>query len=157
MRKLFYLFPFLLLLWSFFANAQHHVSPDKSLDEEKSKLLGQVDAASSDTVISDGLSRMIDSKLHKIRQSVNSDASLSILDKEKAIRSVIYFMTELHENIHERKLEMYDISEALDSYESLLRALLHHQPFVELLRPLPPSLSTTGICLQSVQWLCLAR
>ena len=56
---------------------------------------------------------------------------MTAAEKEKAIRSLGYFMNELGKNIAQQRSEMYDIPGALESYKNILKALLYHRSFAE--------------------------
>ena len=136
MRKsVFYFLALLVWLRPFHLSAQPNTSLAVVFKDEKIRLLDHVNYI-SDTGTMDGLFRVIESKVDSIQQLILSYKALPALEKEKATRSVVYFMQELSEKISERKLEMYDIPGALQTYKSILKALLYHKPFADILKPL---------------------
>lgn len=116
-------------------NGQQGGAAARTFKDEKAKLLTDIHNNSNDPDIVSGLSHVIESRTDHIYQSILSD-TLSLLEKEKAIRSLVYFLKELDENINDRKLEMYDVPGALDSYSAILKAITHHQPFTDIFKPL---------------------
>jgi hypothetical protein len=142
MRKLIiYIFVLLLLLRPFLLVAQpalpvSAVSAVLLLKEEQDKLFRQLNYLSVDSVIVYELSGFIKSETDSIYSFIISDNGLPIPEKEKAFRSLCYFMQELGKNIAQQQSEMYDIPDALESYNRILMALLYHKPFADVLKPL---------------------
>ena len=135
MRKLvFSLFALFLLLQPFSIVAQ--TSAAKVLKEEEGKFFHQLNYFSIDSAIVKQLSRSIKLEIDSIYSSVISDVPfLTAAEKEKAIRSLGYFMNELGKNIAQQRSDMYDIPGTLDTYKKILKALLYHRSFDDLLIP----------------------
>src|SRR6266487_2179662 len=129
MRKIiFYFFALCLLLRTALAVAQ----PDKSADvlkEEQKTLTSQLHHTSIDSTIVYGLSRFINLKIDSIRVFILFNDALPADEKEKATRSLRYFIKELSENILKQKMNIYEIPGAFDSYKTILSALLYHKSF----------------------------
>lgn len=139
MQKIFFnCLIFVFSLQPLFVSGQQYVSPAKAVKEEKNKLLMQLNSISGDSDVMYGISRIIESKVDHLSRDISTDGSISLLEKEKALRSLVFFMKELSESITERKMELYDIPGAIDSYETVLKALVHHKPFTEVMKPLSP-------------------
>src|SRR6266498_5411964 len=103
MRKpIFYLFALFFLLWSFPGIAQSD-KPADALKEEQEKLIRQLHHTSIDSAIVYGLSRFINSKIDSIRVFILFNDALPAAEKEKATRSLVYFINELNENISQQK------------------------------------------------------
>jgi hypothetical protein len=83
----------------------------------------------------------IDSEINSIYNSIMADNTLNVLEKEKAVRSLVYFMTQLSNNSVQQKSDVYDIPDALKVYRQVMQAVTHHKPFIHLFAPLKPSLS----------------
>ncbi len=142
MRKIFiYFFALLLLLWSFPVVAQPGVSADTIVTDEQKTFLRYLKGISIDSAIIEPLARDFESEVNKIYASLRLDAALSAAEKEKAVRSLVYFMKELSIIMERQKFDMYDIPGALQSYKSILTALLNHRPFDHYLAPLEPRCS----------------
>src|SRR5260221_2077990 len=127
-----YFFVFCLLLRTTFAVAQ----PDKSagaLKEEQEELIRQLHHTSIDSTIVYGLSRFINLKIDSIRIFILFNDALPTDEKEKAARSLLYFIKELSENISAQKLNIYEIPGAFESYKTILSALLYHKSFDDVL------------------------
>ena len=133
MRKAFYFFVLFLLLQPFSIVAQS--SATKVLKEEQGRFFHQLNYISIDSVIVQQLSRSIELQVDSIYSFVMANGALSPAEKEKAILSLAYFMNELGKNISQERSEMYDIPGALQSYKSILKALLYHEPFTDVLIP----------------------
>jgi len=115
MKKIFYYcLIFVFSLQPFFVSGQKDPSPAKAVKEEKNKLLLQLNGISGDSDIIYGLSRVIESKVDHLSRDISTDGTISLLEKEKALRSLVFFMKELSESITERKMELYDIPGAID-------------------------------------------
>jgi hypothetical protein len=144
MRKLIlYFFALLLLLQPFYLVAQSSTpiaarSAVFLLKEEQDKFFQKLNYISVDSSIVYGLSGFIKSETDSIYSFILSDNALSSLEKEKALRSLGYFMQALGKSIEQQQSNMYDIPGALDSYKRILIALLYHQPFAYVLKPLAP-------------------
>ncbi|HLG38403.1 MAG TPA: hypothetical protein VI461_02005 [Chitinophagaceae bacterium] len=118
--------------------AQSGISLPMVLKEEKTRLLDSINYIDNDLDITNGLSRIIESETDSVYLFITSDTSLSTTEREKAIRSLVYFMQGINKHITRQKLLMYDIPGALQSYKSILQALLYHKPFTDLIMPLAP-------------------
>ena len=99
------------------------------LKEEKARFLLALKSSRLDPNITNRLIRFGESEVDSIQQFlVSSVNTLSDKEKEKALRSVFSFIKGLSENITQPKPEMYDIPAILESYKTILRALLYHRP-----------------------------
>ncbi|HET9431993.1 MAG TPA: hypothetical protein VFO70_12500 [Chitinophagaceae bacterium] len=132
-----YLFiPFLM------RSAQVFAQPDPPagnvFKEEQEKLLQNLRGLSSDTTIVFLISRHLRSETNSIYESLASDAGLPVLEKEKAIRSLVYFMGGLSKKLELHNYDLYDIPGALQSYKGILNALLRQKPLEPILVPLGP-------------------
>ena len=136
MIKAFYFFVLFSLLPPFSIVAQS--SAIKVLKEEQGKFFHQLNYISIDSVIVQQLSHNVRLEIDSIYSFIISDAALSAAEKEKAILSLGYFMNELGKNIRQQRSEMYDILAAVQSYESILKALLYKRSFEDVLVGLPP-------------------
>jgi len=139
-----YFFALFLLLQSFSAFAQPDASgglADNIFKEEEAKFLVQLKNISYDSVIVDPLTRYAELEIESIYTLLTADTALSAGEKEKAIRSLAYFMNGLSRNLQQRKTDMYEIRTAFESYRHLLLALLYNKPFNELLVSLEPRIS----------------
>jgi hypothetical protein len=140
MRKIvFILSVLLLLLRPVFVVAQS--SATKVLKEEQENFFHQLDYISIDSAIVHKLSLSARLEINSIYIFIISEAAVTAAEREKAILSLAYFINELGKNITQQRAEMYDIPGALGSYKSILKALLYHKPFVDLLIPLTPQRS----------------
>src|SRR5882724_10882276 len=131
-KTVFYFFTLCLLLRAALVIAQ----PDKSaaiLKEEREELIRQLHHTSIDSAIVHGLSRFINLKVDSIRVFILFNDALPGIEKEKATRSLLYFIKELSEDISKQKLTIYEIPGAFESYKTILSALLYHQPLDDAL------------------------
>ena len=136
MRKIFYFFVLLLLLRPFPIVAQS--SAEKVLKVEQGKFFHQLKYISLDSAIVQQLSRSVKIELDSIFSVIKSNTALPAAEKEKAILSLAYFMNELGKNIKQQRSEIYDILAAVQSYKSILKALLYQRSFTNVLAALPP-------------------
>ena len=122
MRKAFYFFVLFVLVQPFSIVAQS--SADKVLIEEQGKFFHQLNYISIDSAIIHQLSRSAKLEIDSIPIMISSVPFLTPGEREKAIRSLGYFMNELKKNITQTRTEVYDIPGAIQSYKNILRALL---------------------------------
>ena len=133
MRKIvFYFFAACLLLRTPGVIAQSDKSADV-LKEELENLIGQLHQTSLDEEIVSGLSRFINLKVDSIRVFILFNDALHTNEKEKATRSLVYFIKELSENISKKKINIYEIPAAFESYKIVLSTLLYHKPIDDAL------------------------
>jgi hypothetical protein len=136
MRKVFYFFVLLSLVQPFSIVAQS--SAEKVLKEEQGKFFHQLNYISIDSAIINHLSRSVKLEVDSIPIMISTVPFLTDGEREKAIRSLGYFMNELRKNITQKRTEVYDIPGAVKSYKSILRALLYRRSFANELTYLPP-------------------
>ena len=136
MRKAFYFFVLFVLVQPFSIVAQS--SADKVLIEEQGKFFHQLNYISIDSAIIHQLSRSAKLEIDSIPIMISSVPFLTPGEREKAIRSLGYFMNELKKNITQTRTEVYDIPGAIQSYKNILRALLYRRSFANELTYLPP-------------------
>ena len=136
MGKNFYIFVLLCLLQPFSVVAQ--TSATKVFKEEREKFYRQLNYISADSAIVRQLSNTARIEIDSIYTFIRSDAALAAAEKEKAILSLGYFLNELGKNITQQRSEMYDILGAMQSYKSILKALVFHRSFSNILTDLPP-------------------
>ena len=128
----------LLTTWPVFTHAQT-VTPETEasiLKREQRRLLRYIHLIATDSNIVDDVTRFIEPETDTIINLVMANTALADSEKTKAIQSLAYFMTEVNANIHEKKIEIYDIPRAMGSYKLLLKALVEHAPLSDLLVPL---------------------
>jgi hypothetical protein len=136
-KQLFFISIFFLVCQSEI-NAQAGLAAIKLARDEKDKFLLGLKSTSADSSIVYPLARYFESEANGIYVSLSSDKSLSTLEREKAIRSTIFFIQELNRNLEQRKLDIYDLPGAIRSYDKILTAILHHRSVY----PIIMSLST---------------
>jgi hypothetical protein len=134
MRKIvFNFFALLLLLRPFPIVAQS--SATKVLKEEQEKFFHQLNYISIDSTIIPKLSISVRIEINSIYLFIISEAPVTPAEKEKAILSLAYFINGLGKNIAQQRSETYDIPNALNSYKRILKALLYHESFTDVLIP----------------------
>ena len=139
MRKtIFHFFALLCFLHPLFAFAQPGVSVRNVVKDEKDKFLSGIKAVYADSVIVYPLVRSVDLELNTIYSTLRSDTKLSADEKDRATRSMVYFIKELSISMDQRKLGIYDMPGTVQCYKMVLTALLSHQPLMPILEPLAP-------------------
>jgi hypothetical protein len=119
-------------------SGQSTQSAENKVKEERTKFVKTLIAVSIDTAIVYPLAHSIESEVTSIYTFIRNNASLSSLEKEKAVRSLVYFIKELNRNLAEKKLDIYSIPGAFYSYTNLLKAVLSHKPLAPILEPMEP-------------------
>lgn len=109
-----------------------------ALKQEQEKFVKQLKSSSRDSAIVYPLVRYFETEVTNIYNSVMSDKKVERADKEKAARSLVYFIQELGKGLNQQKIDMYDVRDALQSYKSTLVALLYHKPIAQNLLALGP-------------------
>jgi hypothetical protein len=127
-KKTLYPIVFLLLLHPFHVFAQITVPGDSLLKKEQQRLVSYLKEVSSDSATVDAMTSYMDTEIKQVCQFIAADGTLSTLEKEKAIRSLVFFLQELSRNIESQRSDLYDIPNALQSYKSTLTAVLHQKP-----------------------------
>lgn len=110
----------------------------KMLQEEQDIFLDYINYIPIDSNIAYRLSVFIESEVDSIRNYINRDAALTDAAKTRALNSMTYLIKELSANLALQKFEVYDIPSALESYKQLLGAIMHRQPYTEMLKSIGP-------------------
>src|SRR5690242_3163231 len=118
--------------------AQKESSGAGTLKTEKEYFLYKLRGTSNDSAIVWQLAAYFESEVNKIQSFIKEEAKLKAIERDKALRSLVFFIKELGNHISKQKLDMYDIPGALESYKSILVALINHKPLNHLLNPLEP-------------------
>ncbi|MBC7947423.1 MAG: hypothetical protein H7Y42_06060 [Chitinophagaceae bacterium] len=108
------------------------------LQEERDRFVRELKDLSNDPTVIDPLTNHFSLEVNKIQASLMSNTSLNEIEREKATRSLIYFIKELTANIRERSTDMYDLPGAIQSFKSILASLIAHKPFTHALVPIEP-------------------
>ena len=90
------------------------------LREEKKKITNLLTANSVDQAITKPLSEFVSKFTDEVYQSITTNATLTNPDKEKAVRSLVYFLTQIGEDITIRPSEIYDIASAFETYKKII-------------------------------------
>ena len=135
MIKSFYFLILVSLLHPFTVVAQS--SATKVFKEEEGKFFHQLNSVSMDSAIVRQLSRSVRLKVDSIYLFIVSDAKLPANDKEKAILSLGYFLNELGKNIRQERSEIYDVLNAVQSYQDILKAILNRGSLEDEIETLP--------------------
>ena len=110
----------------------------KMFKAEKDRFLLQLKAVSIDSVIVNPLARQVEADINAIYNSIRTNGAMPNAEKEKAIKSMVYFMKEVSNSLEQQKLVMYDIPGALQSYKNILNAIVNQKPVQQELLPLAP-------------------
>jgi len=108
------------------------------LKEEQVDFSQYIQSIFIDSNVAGRLQWFVELEVDSIHHAVVSDIGLSGAEKAKAIQSLVYFLKELSENLSLQKFDIYDIPDALESYKLMLRALLRHTPYLDLINKLGP-------------------
>jgi hypothetical protein len=136
MRKLvIYLFALLLTSQPLLMFGQIGSARLSVLIEERARLLDHINITMNDSDVASKLTRLVENNVDSIYKYI-AGTSLSDIEQEKAIRSLVYFMEEMREKTSRQRLDLYDIPGAFESYEKVLHALLSRQPIAAFIAPL---------------------
>jgi hypothetical protein len=135
-KKIICLVAWVLLLQSFPTFAQSSVNGATILKNEQDQFLRQLKNSPVDSATAYNMAGYVESEITNVRQIIASDATLTAIDKEKASRSLVYFIQALKSCLEKQSVDLYDIPAAFKSYKAVLTTLLKHQPLNEVLIPL---------------------
>ena len=139
MQKLIFCFlTSLLLSCSFWVKAQTNSVASKKLREEKELFIRHLKTVSVDTSITYPLTRYMPSETDKIYTFISASA-LPAAEIEKAVWSLVYFIQHLNKNVSQQKFDMYDIPDAVQSYKSVLKALMQNTSFADAMTTIAPA------------------
>ena len=123
---------------SFPVFAQKEASGAGTIKTEKEYFIYKLRGTSNDSAIVWQLASYFESEVNKIQSYIKDEAKLRPIERDKAMRSLVYLIKELGDHISKQKIDMYDIPGALESYKNILIALITHKPLNHLLAPLEP-------------------
>ena len=111
------------------------------LKAEQESFLHYLNYISFDSNIISRLNRFIKPEVDSIQHFIINDTVLSDVEKVKAIQSLLNFLRELGDYIVTQRLDIYHIPDAVESFKRILKALLYHRSFFEVLVPMGPQRS----------------
>ncbi len=137
MRKmiLFLLTPLFML--PCYLSAQPRTLNGATVEAVKGEFTHNLKTISIDSAIVHPLADYFESEVNSIHAYLLNAVELTTIERDKALRSLIYFMKELSLNLARQNLDIYDIPGALHSYKKVLMAVLSD-------KPLSPVLAMTG-------------
>jgi hypothetical protein len=104
--------------------SQQELSLANNLRSEQERFVRGIRSIRLDTSIVHPIARYVDSEMNELQNAVWKDPTLSEAEKEKALRSAIYFMTEVSRNLQQQKFDLYSIPFAVDAYKAVLSSLI---------------------------------
>ena len=118
--------------------AQSNYSAENLLKKEQKEFMQVLREISTDSVIVNPIARSFDLEFNSLFTSIVKNKSLNSEEKDKAVKSMVFFMKELSRNLNNQRMDLYSIPEVLQSYKTLLNALTTHKPVEPLLTNLEP-------------------
>jgi len=119
----------------FTSNGQNS-SIDMSLfNREWKNFLQHVQLVPADTAVSYPVIRNFELKLNNIVIVIEQNQSLNAIEKDKARRSVAYFLQEVNKNLAKNNLHLYGLDDAVVLYQKVLTTILQQKPLVPVLMP----------------------
>jgi hypothetical protein len=116
--------------------AQKDGATFKNFRTEREKFVQVLHSATSDTTIVLPIGRYFEKEINKTYSYIRSVQGLNTSERDKAVRSLVYFIKELNNAVAQMKLDIYNVPVAVRSYNSVLRALINHKPLLPVLREL---------------------
>jgi hypothetical protein len=120
--------------------SQPNTLPGNSVETVRNNFIKNLKRLSADSAIIPSLANYFESEINSLENYI-SHSNLSTLEKDKAKRSLVYFMKELNSNLTRRTLDVYDIPGAIHAYQSVLKAVLMNQPVKPVLQMVGPNRS----------------
>lgn len=136
---------FLFLLCSYcpfsvVAQANTPAAATEHLRDEQGSFLWYINYFSSDSNILYSLPFFVEHEMDSIHRFIMTDSVLGQDEKIKAIETQVYFMMELSRYASYGRAELYNVPAELDAYKRLLKALLSHESYRDMLAPVDPRL-----------------
>ncbi len=144
LNKLFFV---LLLIGETFTIHGQNSLPTPQFIAEENNFISAVQVIPGDNMQTLPIVRSFQSQLNKIKGTIDNNSQLSLIEKDKARRSIIFFMQGITRRLKERKIHLYDIPGLSDSYEIILRAIISKQvilPLIKNFNPLETDLMATA-------------
>lgn len=135
-KKVIYVAVLQLLLWPTLIFAQSQTSAWNMLKEEQKSFSRTLKSTPKDSSTINPILRNFETGINYTYAAVKADGSVPSNEKDKAYRSIAFFVREMRNSIEQQKIEVYDIPVVLNSFKSILNALIHHKPVTPLLQPL---------------------
>ena len=140
-KKICHFLTLLLLLQNLTVSAQTGASEGNLFTVERDKFLRQLKEFAVDTSIAYPLSRSLQPEINNIYSAIQAEEGISLEEKNKAVRSLVYFMKEHSRNMEQHKFDLYELPGSLQSYKKVLSALMQHKPVYPVMVPLSPQRS----------------
>jgi len=131
----------LLLFIPFFTKAQTAtVTQNRTVVIEQDYFIRKIKAVSADSSIVNSLVHYFQFQTDSIHKEL-VNMKMNLVEKEKAVRTLIYFISELGKSIQTGVLDIYAIPRSFESYKTVLTALIHHRLLATALTSLDPQRS----------------
>jgi hypothetical protein len=119
--------------------AQSGIQASDIVSGEKQKFLHKLESMPADSFFVQSLSRYFENEVNGIYTSINADGGIPLLEKEKALRSLVFFIKDLGDRGRKDKKLLYDMPVAFRAYKNVLAALLHRKPLGAILARMDPA------------------
>ena len=140
-KRILFFCVFLFFLLSVRLMGQTFQIKDKILLQEKEQFLQNLKKIPAEPDIVHSIARYFDSEVNAIYSSIYHDLSFGARDRDKAVRSLIFFIKELDRHIKQHLFDVYSIPAAVKAYENVLIALAFRRVLTPILAPLEPRIS----------------
>lgn len=127
---------FLLTGECFTGFAQLSNDPESLVVHEKAILMGTIQSLSSDKNVIVPVMRNTDTELGNIQEFIRTYKKLNRIEKEKANKSLYYFINDLNKQVEQKKIHAFELTDVIKSFHLLLSAILHRKPVLPVLRPI---------------------
>ena len=126
---------FIMIVESFTSDGQNSLPSENKFAEEKKKFINIVQSIPGDSSVSFPLIRNFQSQLNFINNTLENNSTLNLIDKDKAKRTVVYFLQEVNKSIASNKISLYDLTNVVESYQKVLTALLQKESILTIMKP----------------------
>ena len=109
-------------------------SADNTVKEELDIFLDKLRSLSGDLSVIDPLSRQFAFQVDSIYNYLKKDPPFARNEKDKSIRTLLYFMRELNRSLVSSRLDVYDIPDAMNDYKTVLSGLLYRKSVIPYLK-----------------------
>lgn len=109
-------------------SAQTYYSGSLAIEDVKEEFLLKLRNFSADSVIVYPLSGQLEKEFDVIHTWIRKKSKLSNDEKQKSVRSLVFFIKEMERHLELRQMAIYDIPEAVNVYKSVLQAIAGGKP-----------------------------
>ncbi len=130
LNKLFWL---LLLFGESFTTHGQNSLPAPQFVSEENNFIRAVQSLPGDNMQTLPIIKNFQSQVNQIKTIIDNNEALSIIEKDKAKRSLLFLMQGITKRVKEKKIHLYDVPALMGDYRRILPAILKQQNILTLM------------------------